>query len=614
MKRKLIDFDVFEQMERDSLSRAERELIAAEPVLARALQVEELALRHFGPQAALYEAVDGSYVHASYGMQDKHITFENIEQLVINEDTERAAARELLSGMLDSLLEENEKEAEHKLDEYLSMPFVRRTFTEEKKMRVVPERDADGNIKDYKKARWQTTPKKHERSDKTIARMRSKKIKSRKRSKSIKKLLGSKRSRIKKTIGEWVNLSQNVLDYVDIKVNGPVLKESVVRRADDGNITAIRIPTIQERNNAALKSFNWKTLESNSKVLRNDGKTVAEDIDFCKAVAELKRHNALSDNDALVEAIESIVGRWPNVLFLTRQELATSIREALETVGAVNYDDQTCDFMAEGILRVAHEAYVDRVDKVMKMAGVEPCKECDQYEQFEQVVSQFYPQLDESDMLEMQVFVDLYEAIREVHVLASEEDNEDLLRDAASYLDELAAVIKQESEPTLELAADAAEWLELFAETNLETQGWNVSNTPHITVTGDHPRMAQNARQSYAPSSDFTSNFNDPAPVSQGNYSMGKGGPEAQEMRNRSWGNEAGPDTYPSLQNPYVPKPYGTYTMKGETGADKASDATAQWASGETWPELQNPYVPKAETPQTYKMNKGKEADLVVDK
>ena len=59
-------------------------------------------------------------------------------------------------------------------------------------------------------------------------------------------------------------------------------------------------------------------------------KTVAEDIDFCKAVAELKRHNALSDNDSLVEAIESIVGRWPNVLFLTRQELATSIKEALE--------------------------------------------------------------------------------------------------------------------------------------------------------------------------------------------------------------------------------------------------------------------------------------------
>jgi hypothetical protein len=217
-------------------------------------------------------------------------------------------------------------------------------------------------------------------------------------------------------------------------------------------------------------------------------------------------------------------------------------------------------------------------------------------------------------MLEMQVFVDLYEAIREVHVIAGEEGNEELQSEAASYLDELAAVIKQEAEPTLELAADAADWLDTIVESNLESQAWNISNTPHITVTGDHPEMAKKARQSYSPASDFSANFNDPAPVSQGNWSMGKGGPEAQEMRNRSWGNESGSETYPSLQNPYVPKPFGTYTMKGEKGVDKASDATAQWSSGDTWPELQNPYVPKAETPQSYKMNKGKEADLVVDK
>jgi len=614
MKRKLIDYDVFEQMERDSLSRAENELVAAEPILARALQVEGLTLRHFGPQAALYEAADGSYVHTSYGMQDKHITFDNIEQLVINEDTERVAARELLSDMLDSLLEEKEKEAEHKLDEYLSMPFVRRTFNEVKKLRVAPERDSEGNIKGYKKVRWQTTPKKRERSDKTIARMRGKKVAGRKRSKSAKKNLGAKRQRIRKTLPEWANLSSNVLDYVDIKINGPTIKESVVRHDEEGGVTAVRIPNTELRNENELKSFNWKTLEANSKVLRNNGKTVAEDIDFCKAVADLKRHNALSDNDALVEAIESIVGRWPNVLFLTRRELASSIKEALETVGATNYDDQTCDFMAEGILRVAHEAYVDRVGKVMKMAGAEPCEDCDQYEQFEQVVSQFYPSLDESDMLEMQVFVDLYEAIREVHVLAGEAGNEELQVEAASYLDDLAAVIKQDEEPTLELAADAAEWLEVLVETNLESQGWNISNTPHITVTGDHPRMAQNARHSYAPAGDFSGNFNDPAPVSQGDWSMGKGSGDAQEMRNRSWGNEAGSDTYPSLQNPYVPKPFGTYTMKGEKGVDKANDATGQWGSGDTWPELQNPYVPKAETPQSYKMNHGKEADLVVDK
>jgi hypothetical protein len=55
--------------------------------------------------------------------------------------------------------------------------------------------------------------------------------------------------------------------------------------------------------------------------------------------------------------------------------------------------------------------------------------------------------------------------------------------------------------------------------------------------------------------------------------------------------------------------------MKGEKGVDK--DNNNDWdrfQSDETWPNLKNPYVPKAETPETYKMNHGKETDLVVDK
>jgi hypothetical protein len=84
-------------------------------------------------------------------------------------------------------------------------------------------------------------------------------------------------------------------------------------------------------------------------------------------------------------------------------------------------------------------------------------------------------------------------------------------------------------------------------------------------------------------------------------------------MRNRSWSNWGNGETYPELKNPYIPKPFGDYTGT-EKGVDKASDATSQWSSSDTWPALQNPYVPKAETPESYKMNGGKEEDLVVDK
>lgn len=590
MKRKLISYDVFTQMERDSLSHAEAELVASEPVLARAIQVESLKLRHYGPESVLYEAEDGTFVHAQYSMQDKHVKFENIEQLVINEETEKVAARGILSSMIDSLIESNEEKAGQELDEYLSLPVTRRIFNEKKEAKIKNSKKEDKFEKIFGK-----------KKEKCCKGMFGAKCKAK---------LGMKGKRAAQTIGEWNNVAKNILDYVDIKVNGPALKESIIHRTNDGQVAAIAVPTLQERNNSTLQKFNWKTLETDSKVLRKSGKVVAEDIEFCKAVAELKRHNAISDNNGLIESIEYIVSNWPSVLYLTHKELSGSIKEALEVVGAVNYDDQTCEFMAEGILRVAHGAYTDKVEKIMKLAGVEITNTADKYEQFEQVVSQYYKTLDENDFLEMQVFVDLYEAIREVHEIASQENNNALTAEASEYLNDLAAVIRQEFQPTLELAADAAGWLNYVVETNLNSQDWNAANAPYISVTGEHPILATKARQSYAPASDFSGNFNDPAPVSQGDYELGKGAADAQEMRGRSWGNEAGPDIYPDLKNPYVPQPFGTYTMNKEKGVDKASDATGQWSSTDTWPNLQNPYVPKSVMP---KLNQGKESNIAVE-
>jgi hypothetical protein len=250
----------------------------------------------------------------------------------------------------------------------------------------------------------------------------------------------------------------------------------------------------------------------------------------------------------------------------------------------------------------------------MNLAGVEPCTDCDdKYAQFAETVDQFYPSLDETEQLDMQVFVDLYEAIRQVHVLAGQEHNEMVQNESSAQLDTLGAVIRQEIEPTLEIAQDASDWLVDLVETNLEMGDWNVSNAPHQTVQGDHPDMAKKARQPYAPASDFTGNWGDAAPVSDGkNYRNGL----ADEMRNRSWSNIGSGETYPELSNPYIPKPFGTYTMKGDKGVDKsgAGDMLSQTSNKDTWPELQNPYVPKAVTPQSYKMKNGPDTDLVVDK
>ena len=131
------------------------------------------------------------------------------------------------------------------------------------------------------------------------------------------------------------------------------------------------MPTLQKRNEAKVLSFDWKTLDTKVKVLRNAMKKLAENQNFIKAMVDLKRYNNISDNESLHETLEAIVTAWPDVLYVTEEELASQIATALETANVSNYDDNTCQFMAEAILRTAHHAYTDRVRKIASLARVQ---------------------------------------------------------------------------------------------------------------------------------------------------------------------------------------------------------------------------------------------------
>jgi len=604
MKRKLIKFDAFEKLQSESLSNSELELTESAPILARALGLESLQLSCYGGENALYECNDGTYVHVNYVIKEGAVAFENIEQLVIDETSEGEKSRGVLRKMLESVLEGNDKQADVCFEEYLNLPSVKRVFFEEKKLRSAPIRK-NGKIVGYKKVRWQTTPRHRESPAVTARRMRAKKINFRKRSPSQKNLLRLKRQRITRQIGEWANLCETVNDYLGILEHGNVIKESVARHDNEGNVVFLKLPTYHARNEAKILTFNWKTLNTDVKVLRGNAKKLNEDTDFIKKIADFKRQNGFSDNNAMEEACEEIVSRWPEVIYLTQSELAKSIKSCLETAGAVHFDDQTCEFMAEGILRLAHNTYTDKVNRVVRLSGNKTPEGDDAYLGFAEMVDVFYPTLDETHKLEMQVFVDLYSAIREVYEAAQADDNTLVATEAANHLNELASIIRGHVEPEVTVVESAVDWLTELVETNLETSDWNPSGSVHTTLNGDHPKMAELAKKGYSPAADGSGDWGDPAPVSDGKSY--KGG-LADEMRGNSWGNIGGEDAYPSLSNPYVPKA-GEFKIKGEKDIDSDSDQLAT-DQGDTWPTLQNPYVPKSVVPQ---LNKGKEADAVAN-
>lgn len=598
MKRKLIEYAVFEKIQNESLSTAETELVESSTVLAKTLNCEDLELHCYGPEDVLYESLDGSYIHANYQMKDGYVEFDNIEQLIINEETEKAKSKEILSDIVDSLVESNEQKANELFENWLDLPIINRIFNEEKKMRRVPIRKSKNGktvTVGWTKKRWETKRKKSQPASVTKERMKSKIRNNKKLSPAAKRLNALKRSRVKFAVKEWNDLVNNVSNYLEFCEYGPVLNESQVNHDEQGNVVAVRIPTTNLRNEAKLLQFNWKTLNTDVVVKRSGAKKLHENEEFVQKVVELKRHNALSDNEALEESLENIASKFSNVIYLTQNELADQINKSLQYAGATNYDDQSCEFMAEGILRMAHDAYVDRVAKITKLAGASIKENSeDKYDEFKNIVNEFYKHLDETNRLEMQVFVDLYEALRSVHQLAKEDSNESLMEETGMHLDELLAIIKGEEEPSLEVAESASAWLYDIVETNLETSDWNVSENPHVSATGEHPEVLKKAKMGYAPASDFSGEYGDPAPVSDGkNY---KGG-LADEMRNDAWGNVGGEEVFPSLDNPYTPKPFGDYKIKGEKDIDSDSGHLAHVGGNDAWPALENPYLPKSLVP-----------------
>ena len=614
MKRKLISFDAFKKIEEASLTNAQAELIGAEDVLARTLGLDHLELLTYGESDVTYQSSDGSYIHANYKIDKDQLVLESIEQLVIEEQSEKKSARQLLSNLVDSLLENNEFQATQQFEQYLSMPFVRRELTnvnEAVSAYKVTVSKPTGNRSPlrHKKQSRSLVAKRIRSRKKTLARMSQseKDALARKRKVAANKLGGSKNPRWRtyvrkikpKTMKEWSVMCENVMGFVDYKEFGPVVADSQVRTDDRGNVTAVAVPTMQRRNEGKILSFNWKTMDHEVKVLRGNMKKLSEDQTFIKAMADLKRYNNISDNSSLEETLEAIVSRWPNVLYVTEGELASQIATALETANVSNYDDATCQFMAEAILRTAHGAYTDKVRKISSLAGSEKditaeCKECeDSYKEFAEVVKGFYSKIDESNESDLKVFADLFNTLNNVRKVAVEIGDEATKADVEDYMQESASILNKETMIDLDLAEAIAEYLNDFVESNLDgaSEEMNVSDTNvHHTVNGDHPRMAWNAKHTDAVPSNYTGDWGDEAPVSDGkSYKNGL----ADEMRNNAWGNISSEDSWPNLSNPYIPKPYGDYKMKEKSAVDDGESDFSRYQDNDTWPNLQNPYVPK---------------------
>lgn len=580
MRRKLIKQDVFDSIIKESATIAEHELAEAANVLSRALNKGPMSLHCFTESTVVYETLNNTYVHAGYQIDNGNVTLNNIEELVIDETTRKEKMRGIISQMIDHVLSDENTKAKGLFENYLEM------------------------------VQWNKNKNKINKKQKTNLQESHRHA-----------LISEAVETAGREVQKAYSIARNVLDYVEFVKHGPTINESISKRDEKGNITDIRIPTCEARNAGRIKKLGYTVTNAENHETRKKVPELVKEQAFCKAIADLKRQNAFSDKDGLEESLDNIVQKYPQLLLVTQNELSTIIGEALSQIGVGNYDDETCEFMAEGILRHAHSAYSEKVNQILHLASASKVEEGnDPYDHFQSVVENFYQSLDEQFGLERKAYSDLYEVLESVWTQAEKRGDNALKHQTAQQLNDLASVLNGEIKPDLQTIQETASWLMRLIEANVEgsSNTWDVSNKPHMTINGDHPDMAKKAKVDAVPGK-YQGDWGDEAPAVGQEDMNYKGGKHSKKMRNDSWGQEGGGDVFPKLNNPYIPKPFGDYTMKGEKGIDK--EATGQhgstWQSGDTWPELKNPYIPKEDGGtggKGYKMKNGKETDLVVEK
>jgi len=592
MKRKLISYDALKKMEEASISKIQEELINAEEVLANVLGADQLELVFFNESEAVYKTLDQDYVRANYSVVKGELKLENIEELVVDEDSEKGESKKLISSMIDDLVENKDEEASAKLDEYLGLAVVRRNLIEGYKAKLSNPHGKRSKLFH-----------KHQRGAHVRKRIVAM-MKTRRKRKGIKNYLKTKtapmRKRLKgisnprarvyvvKTMKEWNNLTENVLGYVNYKEMGPLYKECTISHDDKGEVNAVTIPTKLKKNEGKILSFDWKTMDTEVKVLRNKAKKLNENERFIRSVVEIKKHNNVSNNSGLETALENTVGAFPEALYLTQEEMAATVKSCLEMAGSRNFDDNTCDFIAEAILRTAFDAYSERVNKMVGIAGVR-LESTDKYVEFKDVANKLYNYVDASQEKDLSVFSDLAEALNNLAKLAESLGDAEVVTEAKTLLQECIYVINQEVEPDVQLAEFVANYLRDIYESNLNSKEWEPMD-PVVSPTGDHPMLHAHAKQGYSPASDGQ----DDSVVDSGRGSVSDGknikNNLGDEMMNNGWGNIGGDSVYPSLSNPYLLKDMD-FTMKGDKGVDMDSDDLGTEQGKDTWPNLRNPFA-----------------------
>jgi hypothetical protein len=577
MKKKFVDFQTYKNIENSSLTAVERELYEAAEFVGRVVGDSNVQFHCMTEDTATYVNSDGNLIQATYNVEKEKLMLDNIQELVVEQDNLASARKEIIDQLVDSILEEDLKGANNKFSEYFATPVVKASLRE-------------GVISEAKK-HDDKKKKKHKKGlpdglKKYLAKHGKKGRDDKKATLDENRLKHIAKHTNKAKLKEWGTIAKNILEFVDFRTDGDLYQNVKTGRDNKGNIVALSIPRRQVRNEGKVLMLQYKDMAN---IIDGRYKVLAESFNqqsnWLKAVNDMRRFNAMSDNTQLQNCFENVIGAWPNLLYLRREELAHKINEALSMSSASNYDDDTCAFLADGVIRTAHKAFGDKVNKIFNAAGKQA--DLEDFDAFVAVSEAVFTKADETTRAERQVFKDLYRSLSEVYNISKRLGDDATSHEVASLIHECEQVLSNSAKPSLVIAEDLALYLEATTQAlDFDGAPWTVM-APVISLNGDNPFIHKYGPMNGAPG-DHTGPYN-LSPMSDGHsVKVDLGGMEY-------YSSMKGPNLNPEVRNPYVPQG-GDFKIKGEK--DNVVDATYELGTAggkDTWPALSNPYIPGQE-------------------
>ena len=147
MKRKLIQFNEFEELKNNSLSATVQELVEAEEIIAQKLGEESVTLVSFDEGICVFEAADGTFLRSKFDLDNGNIVLEGIERLVLDEETEKEKGVSILESVLKALIKDDNATAEKAMEEYIALDIQRQR---RERYAETAENSAEDLTEDYK--------------------------------------------------------------------------------------------------------------------------------------------------------------------------------------------------------------------------------------------------------------------------------------------------------------------------------------------------------------------------------------------------------------------------------------------------------------------------------